>query len=385
MNEHTYISMSTDKYSFELDPRASFAGDNICRGNMDRELGSSLSNGQFLAFVTHTMNWLNNYYIPQTYPLHHPANLRIVGRNEQLEELNREGFINTNPLGRAKSCALPGIINNRIFRHSHPRTSNHGYSMYRYEEYLNPGIRAEDYIKAIKYSDLPCHECTFVSNCVYHPILALLYDNTELSVEDEAYLGLMYEYWFISKYMPEGDEYLQYVESTNIPYHTKEEIVEHSHRLTWIARAYRVLSDRDYLEDHYEELQENLIHTAVHELIQLLKSDLIDPNKVYKFAVALVEEHGIECYPQFINYVTSEDGFEDLTFNDKEHQSSLSERMEAVLGTTDILGNIPDTEPPTANIAFEQEFPTNDDDEEISDAERAIRWATSMGGGAQNL
>ena len=196
INKHPYISSSSDKYTFDLDPETCNNVGNICTGNMAAELKSTLINGQIMAHIEYIYQWLTNYYIPQTNPLNRLYKFRNVGRNNEMDNLAADYSAMSGLILQDRdpySCTLSEKIARQIRIYSKKRTEYEYSSRFQYSSSSPEFIeRSIEYINHIDMQDLPCNECIFSGECKQENNIVIFLQDT-LSPMEEAYLGMFVE------------------------------------------------------------------------------------------------------------------------------------------------------------------------------------------------
>ena len=193
LNQHPYIQAGSDSYRYELDGYTHTAS-NICLGNMQPEIKATLLNGQIDAHITHVMNWLGNYYIPQTNPLNRINKLVLFGRNETLAQQSIP-VIRDELVKDPKECGLAITLSHNINNHALKKTRWTYYGdqeaqvTYYSDEYKD---RLEEYLQIIDRKDLPCHNCELSEECLTFVHIEMIL-KSQLTHLEEAYLGMYVE------------------------------------------------------------------------------------------------------------------------------------------------------------------------------------------------
>ena len=351
---HPYIQGTQDKYSFELEPDQNCYS-HVCLGNMTNEIKSTLLNAQIEAHFTYIVNWLTNYYIPQTNPLHRINAIHHVGSNRDFVSLaDRNDAFNVST--DRDSCNLHHKMSVSIVEYAKKSRADTPYNHNRFlvsqgsTEYKE---RLEQYIDNIKEEDLPCNKCLYTNDCSQETNIRMYLSRTLLEPMEEAYLGMYHEMNHLLRFNIGHDigDRLHYFIEESLFYANRYKIDEEYEKFLQSCRIANLAINDD------EERTWGLNRWTDVAKIAHRKSDAVK-NALEQLGTKLIGWDTCEI-----------DDFSNADITDR----NLQEIHEEINVAFDI---------PTEEEIEDMSNPTLD--EIVSPEERTLRWASTQGG-ATNL
>jgi len=391
---HPYISYTSDKYRYELqEGYLNNVHSNICRGNMQTEIQSTLINGHILAHVTQIHNWLSHYFIPQTYPLNNISRVKERSAHKVIIELSKAGSISYDPIELFHQCFFPEDLYRSISSYGvHGQESGVRLrdeivmSMY--------GDNVETYVSHIKFEDFPCHECELQEECDYFSIYEDIYGENEMNEELEAIYGMLYEKTEFSG-IRSGESSKEYIELIKLYdfYDMLDAIliVNNSYQLYLFHSILKLIFNKEDIEyvniisggsdiawDRFKILYSYIDVPVLEDILYDLQQRKEDG-----------KEYNVEAFFDLLKKTQKKSTSADTSSRDEDHNLSITAGSTLNLNSSTtrntlsnearrILEDLP-SEFLTVNLESTEE------DESLTDSERTLRWATQMGGGSQNL
>ena len=203
-SEHPYIGESHDRIAW--DAEAALWSPNICTGNMGADIRKSLLNNELLAHVMHLINWVSNYYVPQTNPLNKIRKARNYGDDilfaqwrADLNNVSTSVFRTTqDPSYYPTECYFTGSLTHNMYCYTRNSELNsyqahEPYDTTRYtSSSIEYPIRLKEYIRGIDIKEAPCVNCTFNAECDQYMGLQMLFSDN-MTPEEEGWIGMAYE------------------------------------------------------------------------------------------------------------------------------------------------------------------------------------------------
>ena len=337
LSAHPYISHTTDKYTWN-EGHVSNSG-NVCTGNMESDIRTSLVNNEIVAHITYLITWLTNYYVPQTNPLNRIHRLRGYGDSKLFHSFRSDmnavsGTIFQGNTNMPYDCGLGRAINSNMTNASR---STFSHSI---QEEL-----ALEYSKLIEAKDLPCHNCTMQDNCIEGEYLVSIYSDS-LTCEQEGLIGMMYEY----------DSFLHIVNQQNSRLFFSEQYVYDIRDWDGSIERYEEMIMCYNIERIWSRYSPNIVHSRLRYLWRLRPID------IRRLCIQALDPDSELFHP-------------DATADDISQHLRLYVESDDSQDDTDVdfdWSNIPDE----INESVPEEIMTPE--------QRAIQWAI-QNGGANNL
>ena len=369
-NSHPYIRGAVDKYSWDLDGEHTSSMTNICTGNMNSEIRSTLLNCQIEAHISQLVMWLTNYYIPQTNPLNNVRMLRRWGRNVTFSGWASDNDVFTPAAFYWGDCVFPKRIHEVMHRYScaerlgdyHRPTATIAVNSDEYTE------RKGQYLQHIEPADFPCSTCLLRAECKLVANFGLLFQE-ELTCMEEGYIG----------YFIEIAEFRSRRDNKRIPYFA-EEVVEWAD-YTKPAEWYDLLimantCVKRWTEDTVSDLTERTMRMQWDSSTFIARLDLL----MNLTELNLIGLYKIAIDPESTFVWDRENIIHFRLIGKKRTESDLQHEEEARREVFAVPDDLPDGDEQSA-ITLERVAHA---EENLSSEERALRWAIHNGG-ATNL
>ena len=379
MHLHPYISKPSNKISWDL-KHAVHSG-NICTGNMQTDIRSSLLNNEIMAHLVNLITWVTNYYVPQTNPLNRINRLRYYGddikfvqwRND-LNSISTNVFQSVMEGHMPNNCSLPTQIKDQLHQYSGGNTDI-GYShntMYHRGD-IEYSERFDEYIETVEEKNLACNTCSFKSECDKWAMMQYIFAR-DRTPEEEGFIGMMYE---VSDFLL----------NITVSY----------------EREYRYL---EAAEDVFEavdrwNIQEDYFHyVLMHKMVRwwslsILNEEIVDTTSTrYRRRMNTMRSldyiHLRALYEN--EYLNEESDFEWCIDNVRHYRATLAHKkamkeLTNTSATIETIENIqwdPDELNRNQPQGDREQDSVSTEEPEMTPEQRAIQWAINNGG-AQNL